>query len=207
LITALVLGSVLLSLMHAIIPNHWLPILAIARQQGWPERETLRVTFFAALAHVGGTLLIGLLLGLMGRTFTEMFEEVSSKLIPGILVLMGLFFIWQHHTHHHFHINETKLKNVKPHARLVWSLAGMMFLSPCLEIEAFFLSAGEIGWWAVGLIALIYGITTVTGMVVWMTIALNGLQRFNWHRIEHNAGLITGIVLMLVGCVFFFVRV
>jgi nickel/cobalt transporter (NicO) family protein len=207
LLTALVTGSILLSLIHAIIPNHWLPILAIARQQGWPEKETLRVTLLAGLAHVAGTVLIGLILGMLGRGFTQHFEEISSKVIPVILILMGSFFLWQHHTHHHFHINESRLRNVKPHARLVWSLAGMMFLSPCLEIEAFFLSAGELGWWAVGLIALIYGITTVIGMVIWMTIALQGLQRFNWHRIEHNAGLITGVLLILVGLVFWFVRV
>ena len=190
--------------MHAIIPNHWLPILAIARQQGWDERETIRVTLLAGLAHVGGTVLIGLILGLAGQQFAAHFHELSERLIPSLLVIMGLFFIWQHHKHHHFHINEKKLKNVKPHAQLVWSLAGMMFLSPCLEVEAFFLSAGKLGWWAVALIALIYGVTTITGMVVWMTIALHGLQRFNWHRIEHNAGLITGIILILVGLVFWF---
>jgi nickel/cobalt transporter (NicO) family protein len=207
LLTALIIGSILLSLMHAIIPNHWLPILAIARQQGWPERETLRVTLLAGLAHVAGTILIGVLLGLAGQQFTEWYAEVSAKLIPAALILMGLFFMWQHHTHHHFHINETRLRNVKPHARLVWSLAGMMFLSPCLEIEAFFLSAGELGGWAIALIAMVYGLTTVLGMVVWMTIALKGLERYNWHRIEHNAGLITGVLLMAVGLVFLFVRV
>jgi nickel/cobalt transporter (NicO) family protein len=206
LLTALVTGSILLSLMHAIIPNHWLPILAIARQQGWPERETLRVTLLAGLAHVGGTVLIGILLGWAGHSFSERYAELSSKIIPSALILMGLFFMWQHHTHHHFHINENRLRNVKPHARLIWSLAGMMFLSPCLEIEAFFLSAGELGWWAVGLIAVVYAVSTVTGMIVWMTIALHGLQKFNWHRIEHNAGLITGILLILVGLVFWFVR-
>jgi nickel/cobalt transporter (NicO) family protein len=53
----------------------------------------------------------------------------------------------------------------------------------------------------------VYGLTTVLGMVVWMTIALKGLERYNWHRIEHNAGLITGVLLMAVGLVFLFVRV
>jgi nickel/cobalt transporter (NicO) family protein len=197
----------MISLMHAIIPNHWLPILAIARQQGWPERETLRVTFLAGAAHVAGTLCIGLLLGWVGISFSTAYEEISSKLIPSALILLGLFFMWQHHKHHHFHINEKRLNNVKPHARLIWTLAGMMFLSPCLEIVAVFFSAGKLGWWAILLIAIVYGVTTVLGMVVWMTIALKGLQRFNWHRIEHNAGLVTGILMILVGLVFWFVQV
>ncbi len=167
----------------------------------------MRVTLLAGLAHVTGTVLIGLALGWAGIKLTERFETVSSKLIPLILIVMGIFFMWQHHKHHHFHINETRLKNTKPHARLVWSLMLMMFLSPCLEIEAFFLSASEIGWWAIGLIALIYALTTVTGMVIWMFFALHGLQKYDWHRIEHNAGLFTGILLILVGLIFWFVEI
>jgi hypothetical protein len=79
----------------------------------------------------------------------------------------------------------------------------MMFFSPCLEIEAFFIAAGQLGWWALTLIAVTYGALTIIGMVVWMTFALHSIQKYNWHKIENNAGLITGIILIITGIIGF----
>jgi nickel/cobalt exporter len=53
------------------------------------------------------------------------------------------------------------------------------------------------------LLAVLYTIVTVTGMVVWVRIAHRGLLKMNWHALEHNAGIITGITLMLSGVITF----
>jgi hypothetical protein len=34
----LLTGTLLLSLLHAAIPNHWAPVLAVARAERWPLR-------------------------------------------------------------------------------------------------------------------------------------------------------------------------
>ncbi len=34
-------GSIALSIVHASIPNHWLPLIAIGRTERWTHRETL----------------------------------------------------------------------------------------------------------------------------------------------------------------------
>jgi hypothetical protein len=81
-----------------------------------------------------------------------------------------------------------------------------MFLSPCLEIEALFVSAGAIGWEIVLIIALVYLVVTTLGMVLWMRLALHGLKRINAHQIEHNAGLISGLVLILTGVITYLVH-
>ena len=39
-------------------------------------------------------------------------------------------------------------------------------------------------------------------MLIWVGIALRGLQKLDWHAWEHNAGLITGIVLIVSGLLF-----
>jgi len=78
-------------------------------------------------------------------------------------------------------------------------LALMMFFSPCMEVEAYFIAAAKEGWALVGLIALVYAVVTVSGMLIWMRIALHGLKKMDWHKIEHNAGLLTGGVLILTG--------
>jgi hypothetical protein len=56
------------------------------------------------------------------------------------------------------------------------------------------------------LLAAIYGIVSILGMLLWVSIALQGIQKMNWHKIEHNAGLITGFVLILCGIFTYFVH-
>ena len=82
---------------------------------------------------------------------------------------------------------------------VVFSLAAAMFFSPCLEIEGYFLTAGQYGWNFVLLVALVYGVVTILGMLLWVRLALGGLQRLDWHAVEHNAGLITGLTLVASG--------
>ena len=62
----LLTGALVLSLLHAAIPNHWAPVLAVARAEGWPLRRAVGVTMVAGLAHVLSTVGIGLALGLLG---------------------------------------------------------------------------------------------------------------------------------------------
>ena len=59
---SIIIGSLLISLLHAVIPNHWLPVLAIGKKEGWSLAETSRITFIAGMAHVISTIIIGLLL-------------------------------------------------------------------------------------------------------------------------------------------------
>jgi nickel/cobalt exporter len=81
-----------------------------------------------------------------------------------------------------------------------------MFFSPCFEIEAYFLLAGTHGWRQVVLLSIIYTIVTVGGMVVWVRLAYQGLSKLNWHALEHYAGVITGVTLLLTGIVTFFIH-
>ena len=80
-----------------------------------------------------------------------------------------------------------------------------MFLSPCLEIQAYFLLAGTKGILTVAGIATIYLVVTVLGMVLWVRLAYQGLLRLDWHRIEHKSGIITGWTLVLTGIISFYI--
>ncbi|MEQ1746882.1 MAG: hypothetical protein ABMA02_15725, partial [Saprospiraceae bacterium] len=62
--SALLIGSLLLSFFHALIPSHWLPVLAIGRQEGWSSGRTLWITFVTGAAHVLSTVLVGVVLAL-----------------------------------------------------------------------------------------------------------------------------------------------
>ena len=198
-------GSILISLLHAVIPNHWLPVLAIGRKEGWSLAETTRITFISGLSHVISTVLIGVLLGLIGEELASHLDSFTHVIAPSILILLGFYFIRQHYKHHHFQVDKEKIEK-KTKRSIITALVIAMFLSPCMEIEAYFLLAGTKGWQVMALIAIIYSVVTIAGMLVWVRIVYKGLLKLNWHKWEHNAGIITGLTLIITGIITFFIQ-
>lgn len=200
----LITGSLVLSVLHALIPNHWLPVLAVSRKENWSIGQTTSVTFISGLSHALSTVLIGVAIAVVGVTLAEHIENFTHFVAPLILILLGLFYVYQHHRHKHFHLHPQP-KSVSK-GRVVLGLVIAMFFSPCFEIEAYFLMAGAHGWGQVALLAVLYTVVTVTGMVVWIRLAYKGLFKLNWHALEHNAGIITGVTLILTGIASFFIH-
>jgi len=52
--------------LHTIVPDHWVPITVIARQQGWSKGETARAALQAGTGHVVSTLLIAAIVWIAG---------------------------------------------------------------------------------------------------------------------------------------------
>jgi len=201
---SIIIGSFLLSVLHAAIPNHWLPIIAIGKKEQWTLKEVFNITVVAALAHGFSTILIGLLLGMLGKSMADTISHFTHLIAPVIFIVLGLFFIYRHHRHRHFHLSKMSPKN-QSKRNIIVALVIAMFFSPCMEIEAYFLLAGTQSNWLVAGIALMYIIITTTGMVILVSLAYKGLLKLNWHSLEHNAGIITGITLVITGILSFFI--
>lgn len=200
----LITGSLVLSILHALIPNHWLPVLAIGRKENWTIGQTTSVTFISGLAHALSTVLIGVVLAMLGHSLAENLSGFTHWISPVILIGLGAFYLYQHHRHKHFHLHaETKPVSKN---KVIITLAIAMFFSPCFEIEAYFLLAGAYGWYMVAVLCALYASVTVAGMVIWVRIAYRGLFKLNWHSLEHNSGIITGATLVITGIASFFIH-
>lgn len=202
--TTIIVGSIILSILHALIPNHWLPVIAIGRKEGWTIAEVRNITFLAALAHGLSTILLGVILSLVGGGLAEHIGAFTHWVAPVILIVLGIVFIYRHYHHKHFHIGGN-LKGKVSKKQIIVALTIAMFFSPCMEIEAYFLLAGAYNSWLVWFIAIIYLVITVSGMLLLVQLAYKGLLKMNWHRLEHSAGIITGITLVLTGILTFFI--
>ena len=200
----ILIGSILLSLLHAVIPRHWLPVLSIVKKDNWTIRQVTQVTFLSGLAHALSTITIGVILGLLGFELSNQIQHFTHYIAPAVLIAMGIFFIYQHHRHKHFHLHQVPKPSLSK-SKIIMALVVAMFLSPCLEIEAYFLMAGTKGWWAVATIAGLYLIISVTGMVLWVRLAYKGILKLNWHSVEHKAGIVTGWTLIITGIISFFI--
>ncbi len=204
--TEVFIGSAVLSMLHALLPNHWLPIITLGRQQNWTLRETLFTTAVGALAHSLSTILIGAAMGYLGHKLSMKFEIFISILAPLILVSMGVFFIYQHHAHHHFHLSTKKLMAIKSRWKLIAAITIAMMFSPCMEISGYFLYAGAKGFEHVVLISILYASCTVVGMLIWVWWLYPHIQKLDWHALEHKAGLVAGWVLVITGVLTFFIH-
>jgi len=210
---ALITGSLTLSLLHALIPSHWLPFVTIGQTERWSQKQLLTVTAVAGLAHTISTTLLGILVSLAGLQLAQNYHELSERVIPLLLLVLGFWYLMQHLRHHHVHDHIDAEATVRRSDRKTRSFGGLllslglaMFLSPCLEIEAYFLSAGAKGWQSVVLVALIYNIITLSGMLVMVSLARRGLSQVNPHWFEHNENLITGLTLVGLAILNFFIE-
>lgn len=202
----IIIGSAVLSMLHALLPNHWLPIVAIGHQKNWSLQETLVVTGIGALAHSLSTIAIGVGMGYLGYKLSMKFEYFIAYATPAIFILMGVFFIYQHHSHNHFHISKERMESFTSKWKIIGALTVAMIFSPCLEISGYFLAAGANGWDKVAMVATLYAACTIVGMLTWVWWLYPKVRKMDWHALEHKAGLIAGWILILTGVVSFFVH-
>jgi len=108
------------------------------------------------------------------------------------------------HTHTHNHgIKSSGKRGSK--AAIIGSLSFAMFFSPCIEIEAYYFSAGLMGWSGIFIVSVVYLIVTVLGMLILVDVGLRGVKKLNWHFLEHHEKRVTGTVLILLGILAYFV--
>jgi nickel/cobalt transporter (NicO) family protein len=113
-----------------------------------------------------------------------------------------------HTTHHHLSEEEIKFLSRKSKRTVISAIGTMMVFSPCIEIEAFYFTAGKYGWTGIALLSLIYFIITIVVMLSCVLLAKKGLDYINkkLHFFEHYSKAIAGSVLIILGLLSVFVQ-
>ena len=207
--TQILLGSLLLSAIHALIPNHWIPLVAIGRAEGWNRSETLAITGITGLAHVTSTILIGIVAGLLGYELSTRYASVTSVAAPLVLIGLGVVYLVLEvlgRRRQHRHLATPERGSKVSRFSLVASLCVGMFFSPCIEIEAYYFTAGALGWQGIAAVSLVYLSVTVAGMVVLVDLGIKGASRIESHFLEHHEKGVTGLLLIALGVLAYFVE-
>jgi len=205
----ILIGAFLLSIVHASIPNHWIPLVALSKAENWNEKTTLGVTAIAGFAHTLSTIIIGIIVGFLGYKLSGSYSFIVGVIAPSLLILLGIIYLIlsarsnkQHH-HHGIHIDETKKKTT---TAIILTLTISMFFSPCLEIEAYFFVASKLGWEGIIAVSIIYTIITIAGMLLLVWLGMKGVKKIKSHFLEHHEKTITGILLVVLGIAGYFIR-
>ena len=199
--TQILLATFILSAVHAAIPSHWLLITAISGARNWDSNKTIRFALLAGLMHTAGTSLIGFLLGFAGLRLSETVESFGN-ILPYILIAFGAFYALSGILGRHSHSsNPSWISDIENHpdSHVYAFVLTFMFLSPCLEVEAFFLYAGALGYGAVVAVALIYMSVTIAGLTLFAWISTRWFIKIKEGLIDKYERVFTGMVLIISG--------
>jgi len=197
----IIVSSLILSIIHASIPNHWLPLVAIGRAEKWSKGTTLWATAISGFAHIASTIVIGIGVGWAGYQLSSSYHVISALVAPAVLVAFGVFYVVRHFMHRGSHLHFDKVKKNASFGAIVFSLSVSMFFSPCVELESYYFTAGALGWAGILGVSLVYLVVTVSAMVIYVALAIEGINRFNFTFLERNEKLIVGIVLIVMGMI------
>jgi nickel/cobalt transporter (NicO) family protein len=226
------LASLLLSVIHASIPNHWLPLIAIGKSEKWTHSEIMLGTAITGFAHTLSTVIIGIIVGVVGYKLSASYGIISGVIAPAILIVLGIIYIildlkGTKHTHSHFtldksqHDDDHEQHHDHPHPhnlsvtpktdkKTKWAVLSTlslgMFLTPCIEIEAYYFQASTIGWIGIWIVSAVYTIVTVGTMMLLVYLGMKGVKNIRSHFLEAHEKRISGIVLIAVGLIVYFVK-
>jgi len=85
----LVVAVAAVGVLHTLVPDHWVPIALVARQQGWSRSQTARAAAVAGIGHTVSTLVIALVVWLAGSLFAERFGHAIDVITSWALIAFG----------------------------------------------------------------------------------------------------------------------
>ncbi len=192
-------AGLLITLLHTIAPDHWLPFAVVGRARHWPIRWTMRMTLLFSVVHVGLTIVLGLAIALASLEFLKSIEGFLGIVAGVTLIGLGLLFVGL---------------QVRPRTRdgpggldgaAGATVASLVVLAPCYPILPLFLSVHALGWGMTLTLALLFAGVTVAMMLALVLGASHGLLRASetgaWASLEKYEGYIVGGVLVGLGAV------
>lgn len=197
---SLLLGAVIISVLHASLPNHWLPFVLIGKAQGWSRGKVLSIVALAGTAHVGTTVGLGFLVAWIGLGILKTVERLADPLSGGILVLIGGTYMLLDLKGKTSVSNKNPFKGTHLSDRAAMaSLLAMLTFSPCEAVLPVFFAASPFGWKALFLLSSIMAAATVTGMVFLTGMAETGISRLKFSFLERHEKAFFGLVMALLG--------
>lgn len=166
--------------LHAAMPTHWLPFVAIGRTRGWSRRRTLWAVALAGGGHILTTTALGVGLAWFGFELEERFHEVFHWITAAILCGLGAWLAFRApHGYGCSHCHGTKAKLV-PDATdqtALWGLFLTLTLSPCELFLPVYLTAVPFGWGGIVGLSVVLSVATLGGMLSFTWLTLRGAAR------------------------------
>lgn len=217
-------AAISIGFLHTLFgPDHYLPFVAMSLVGRWSRRKTLLVTLTCGLAHVGSSVVLGLLgLGLGLIVFRlEKIESQRGNVAGWLLIGFGVaYFAWglvrairnRPHTHVHSHADGTVHahehvhfdEHLHPHmaapAMTPWVLFTIFAFGPCEPlIPLLMYPAAQADLSSVAWVTALFALTTLATMSGMVLLLCLGAGALRFDKLDRFSHALAGLVLLSCG--------
>jgi nickel/cobalt transporter (NicO) family protein len=196
-------AAITISFIHTLVgPDHYLPLIAIAKTRHWSLTKTFFITLICGVGHVLSAILLGIIAILIGLTIDKLsfIENWRGTFAAWILIGFGAVYLsWSIYSlkrskHKHQIISNDK-KNIT-----IWVLILVFLLGPCEPLIPIMLYAAIQGSiWYVVMISVIFGIVTIITMVTLVIFAVFSTKLIKIPFLEKYGHILAGTVICFSG--------
>lgn len=208
-------------------PDHYVPFIALSRASNWTLARTVAVTLLCGIAHVLGSVLLGLLgiafgwsLGALGAVESGR-GDIAGWLLTGFglaYLAWGIRAALRNRTHSHLHVHADGTVHDHPHhhhgehghvhpetgrsspGATAWVLFIIFVFGPCEPlIPLLMYPAAMHSAVTVALVTLVFGLATLTTMLAVVLLGVYGLRLATWRGVERFGPVLTGAALTACG--------
>lgn len=181
--------------------DHSLPFVVLARARGWSLRRTLLVAGVCGLAHVGTSVVLGLVGIGFGLALEQVawVQEIRGSMASWGLIGFGLAYMaWavfrgRSHAHAHAH---TQDQDASDKSLTVWSLFILFALGPCEALFPLMMAPAWMHHWTwVVAVTTVFGAVTVATMLAAVTAGVVGLERLPLGHLERHGHALAGLAI------------
>ncbi len=218
----LILTAITISCLHTVTgPDHYIPFIALSRVRGWKIGKTVAWTLLCGIAHVGSSVLLGLLGIGLGWSLSRIsgVEDLRGGLAGWALLTFGLLYTiwglkraWSNKVHKHFdvydngeiYVYEHKHGEiVYPQERMKvtpWVMLIIFGLGPCEPlIPLLTYPAAQHSTYGMTLLIVsftLFTLLTMTGMVL---LGYYGFSVLRTSRLERYVHALGGLTILICG--------
>ena len=172
-VLVLLLAAASVALFHTILPDHWMPIVLVARVERWSSFRLIRVALWTGLAHVFGSLVLGAIVIGLGYSVKGTLQ-LEGPLVGIVLVVTGIaMFLWnlrqRGHGHPHSHADDDHPHTHESNRQLgrpTWLVSAGIAASPDLTILPIFLAAVAVSLSAAIEVFFLFALVTILSIIL-----------------------------------------
>jgi putative Mn2+ efflux pump MntP len=137
---------------------------------------------------------------LVGFRLSSTHEVLMEIVAPVMFVLIGLIYIYRNFkAEGHHHGTDVSSLGDRSKKKVITFMATALFFSPCVPMGGYFFIVGAEGIANLALVSAVYIVVTLGTLLIMVSLGRMGVDRIQWHFLEHNENLITGLILIALG--------
>lgn len=218
----LLLTAVTISTLHTVTgPDHYIPFIALSRARSWSAGKTVLWTLLCGMAHVGSSVLLGLLGIALGWSLSKIngLETLRGGLAGWALLAFGLLYTvwglkraWQNKAHKHFDVYENGDIYVYEHRHegvvypqektkvTPWIMLIIFGLGPCEPmIPLLTYPAVRHSGYSMTMLVIVFTFFTLLTMTAMVMLGYYGFSFLKTSKLERYVHALGGFTILICG--------